>query len=90
MPKQYAVLKSKPVLGWSLDLFASHQAIAAVQVVIQPDDRALYDAAVAGVGKVLAPVAGGATRQASVAWNGMRLNFPVSLWRTGVCIDRPS
>ncbi len=66
MPKQYAVLKSKPVLRWSLDLFASHQAIAAVQVVIQPDDRALYDAAVAGVGKVLAPVAGGATRQASV------------------------
>jgi len=42
-----------------------HPAIAAVRVVIHPEDRALYDDAVAGL-DLLDPVDGGAARQDSV------------------------
>lgn len=44
--------------------FSSHPEVAAVRVVIDPADRALYDSAVDGLG-LLDPVAGGATRQDS-------------------------
>jgi 2-C-methyl-D-erythritol 4-phosphate cytidylyltransferase/2-C-methyl-D-erythritol 2,4-cyclodiphosphate synthase len=48
-----------------LSLFAWHGEVSAVQAVIHPDDRANFDAAAAGL-RLLPPVAGGATRQASV------------------------
>jgi 2-C-methyl-D-erythritol 4-phosphate cytidylyltransferase/2-C-methyl-D-erythritol 2,4-cyclodiphosphate synthase len=53
------------VIRSSLSLFAWHGEISAVQAVIHPDDRANYDKAAAGL-RLLPPVAGGATRQASV------------------------
>ena len=49
----------------SLSLFAWHGQVGMVQTVIHPDDRANYEAAAAGL-KLLPPVAGGASRQASV------------------------
>ncbi len=49
----------------SLALFAWHGQIGAVQAVIHPEDRFSYDAAAKGL-RLLAPVPGGATRQASV------------------------
>jgi 2-C-methyl-D-erythritol 4-phosphate cytidylyltransferase / 2-C-methyl-D-erythritol 2,4-cyclodiphosphate synthase len=64
-PKQYAELAGKPVLRHSLEAFARHPKVGAVRVVIHDDDRALYDAASAGL-STLAPVTGGATRQESV------------------------
>jgi 2-C-methyl-D-erythritol 4-phosphate cytidylyltransferase/2-C-methyl-D-erythritol 2,4-cyclodiphosphate synthase len=64
-PKQYRELGSLPVIRPSLALLAEHSAVAAVQPVIHLDDRALYDAACGGLA-LLPPVAGGATRQASV------------------------
>jgi len=65
LPKQYRKLAGEPVIRSSLSLFAWHGQIAAVQTVIHPDDRGSYDAAAAGL-RLLPPVLGGATRQASV------------------------
>jgi 2-C-methyl-D-erythritol 4-phosphate cytidylyltransferase / 2-C-methyl-D-erythritol 2,4-cyclodiphosphate synthase len=64
-PKQYRQIGGEPVLRVSLKAMLGHPGIALVQPVIHPDDRALFDAASAGL-DVLEPVLGGATRQASV------------------------
>ena len=65
VPKQYAVLGGRPLLGHSLEAFARHPRIDRVKAVIHPDDRALYERAAAGL-DLLEPAAGGATRQDSV------------------------
>ena len=65
LPKQYRELAGEPMLRSSLSLFSWHGQIGAVQAVIHPDDRGSYEAAAKGL-RLLAPVAGGATRQASV------------------------
>ena len=64
-PKQYASLAGQPLLRYATATFAAHPKVACVLVVIHSDDRALYDEAVGGL-DLLPPVAGGATRQASV------------------------
>ncbi|MEX1148089.1 MAG: 2-C-methyl-D-erythritol 4-phosphate cytidylyltransferase, partial [Sphingomonadales bacterium] len=68
-PKQYVSLLGAPVLRRTLDALLHHPAIDGVKVVIHADDRALYDAAVAGL-DLMNPVIGGDTRQASVL-NGL-------------------
>ena len=66
-PKQYRNLAGQPMLARTLRALGQHPGIDRIVVTIHPDDRALYDAAVADAGaNVLAPVAGGATRQLSV------------------------
>ena len=65
LPKQYADLKSCAVLRETAQAFLRYRSPVSVLVVIHPDDRALYDEAVAGL-DLLAPVHGGATRQDSV------------------------
>jgi len=65
LPKQYRELAGEPVIRSSLSLFSWHGQIGPVQAVINPDDRALYEAAAKGL-RLLPPVSGGATRQASV------------------------
>jgi 2-C-methyl-D-erythritol 4-phosphate cytidylyltransferase/2-C-methyl-D-erythritol 2,4-cyclodiphosphate synthase len=65
LPKQYRELAGEPVIRSSLSLFAWHGQIGAVQAVIHPDDRGAYEAAAKGL-RLLPPVPGGATRQASV------------------------
>jgi 2-C-methyl-D-erythritol 4-phosphate cytidylyltransferase/2-C-methyl-D-erythritol 2,4-cyclodiphosphate synthase len=64
-PKQYRKIGGEPVIRASLKGLAGHPGIAMVQPVIHPDDTELFRAAAAGL-DVLAPVFGGATRQASV------------------------
>jgi 2-C-methyl-D-erythritol 4-phosphate cytidylyltransferase/2-C-methyl-D-erythritol 2,4-cyclodiphosphate synthase len=64
-PKQYRELAGEPVIRSSLSLFAWHGQIGAVQAVIHPDDRAAYEMAAKGL-RLMSPVLGGATRQASV------------------------
>lgn len=64
MPKQYRMLAGKPLLRYCAEAFARHPQIDAVRVIIHPDDRALYDAAVEGLG-LLPPVHGGKERQDS-------------------------
>jgi 2-C-methyl-D-erythritol 4-phosphate cytidylyltransferase/2-C-methyl-D-erythritol 2,4-cyclodiphosphate synthase len=65
LPKQYRPLAGEPVIRSSLSLFSWHGQIGAVQAVIHPDDRGSYEAAAKGL-RLLAPVSGGTTRQASV------------------------
>jgi 2-C-methyl-D-erythritol 4-phosphate cytidylyltransferase/2-C-methyl-D-erythritol 2,4-cyclodiphosphate synthase len=65
LPKQYRALAGEPVIRSSLSLFAWHGEIGAVQAVIHADDVASYEAAAKGL-KLMPPVFGGATRQASV------------------------
>jgi 2-C-methyl-D-erythritol 4-phosphate cytidylyltransferase/2-C-methyl-D-erythritol 2,4-cyclodiphosphate synthase len=64
-PKQYRQILGEPVIRPSLAALAAHEGISLVQPVVHPDDSVLYQAAVAGL-DLLPPVAGGATRQASV------------------------
>jgi len=72
-PKQYLTIAGVPVLAHAMRVFLAHPDIALVAVVIAREDEALYKAAVAGLadGKLLTPIRGGATRQASVG-NGLR------------------
>lgn len=70
-PKQYRPLRGRAVLAHGVRRFAVHPRIDRVRVVIDPDDRPLYDDAVrtnadALEGKLLTPVGGGASRQESV------------------------
>jgi 2-C-methyl-D-erythritol 4-phosphate cytidylyltransferase/2-C-methyl-D-erythritol 2,4-cyclodiphosphate synthase len=65
LPKQYRVLAGEPVIRASLSLFSWHGEVGAVQPVIHRDDMTSYDAAAKGL-KLMPPVFGGSTRQASV------------------------
>ena len=65
MPKQYRMLHGEPVLRHTLRAFAGHPSIDAIQPVIHPDDRHLFDHAAQGI-PVEAPVPGGESRQDSV------------------------
>jgi 2-C-methyl-D-erythritol 4-phosphate cytidylyltransferase/2-C-methyl-D-erythritol 2,4-cyclodiphosphate synthase len=65
LPKQYQPLAGQPVLRHCLERFRRHPRVGAVRAVIHPADRALYDAAAQGL-DLLAPAAGGPTRQESV------------------------
>jgi 2-C-methyl-D-erythritol 4-phosphate cytidylyltransferase/2-C-methyl-D-erythritol 2,4-cyclodiphosphate synthase len=65
MPKQYRRLAGEPAIRASLRLFAQHPEVDMVQPVIHPDDGERFGTAAADL-ELLAPVFGGATRQASV------------------------
>ena len=49
LPKQYLPLAARPILRHTIQALARHPAIDAVQVLIHPDDQALYDEATAGL-----------------------------------------
>ena len=75
LPKQYRPLAGCAVLGHGVRRFATHPCVDSVRVVINPADRSLYDDAVrtsagGADAALLAPVAGGETRQESVR-NGL-------------------
>jgi 2-C-methyl-D-erythritol 4-phosphate cytidylyltransferase/2-C-methyl-D-erythritol 2,4-cyclodiphosphate synthase len=67
VPKQYAQLGGMALLRRTVLVFLHHPSIDRVRVVIgpRPEDRALYEAAVAGL-DLMTPVPGGKTRQESV------------------------
>jgi 2-C-methyl-D-erythritol 4-phosphate cytidylyltransferase/2-C-methyl-D-erythritol 2,4-cyclodiphosphate synthase len=65
LPKQYRAILGEPVIRPSLATFSRHPEISAVQPVIHPDDALLYRSAVEGL-RLLPPVEGDASRQASV------------------------
>ena len=64
-PKQYRTIGGVPVIYRAMEAFSRHPDVFAVQPVVNPDDGAMFTAAVAGL-KHEAPTHGGATRQASV------------------------
>ena len=74
IPKQYRPLAGVPLLRRTVEQFAGHSGIDDICVVIHPDDRALFDAAMDGL-TLLPPVHGGATRQESCR-NGLEALEP--------------
>jgi 2-C-methyl-D-erythritol 4-phosphate cytidylyltransferase / 2-C-methyl-D-erythritol 2,4-cyclodiphosphate synthase len=64
-PKQYRSIGGQTVIYRAMEPFCRHPEISAVQVVLNPDDVAMFNEAVRGL-KYEAPAKGGATRQASV------------------------
>ncbi|WP_372423362.1 bifunctional 2-C-methyl-D-erythritol 4-phosphate cytidylyltransferase/2-C-methyl-D-erythritol 2,4-cyclodiphosphate synthase [Salinarimonas chemoclinalis] len=77
-PKQYRLVGGASVLGRVLAVFGAHAAIDRILVVTHPDDGDFYARVVAGLdpgarAKLVSPVPGGATRQASVARGLARL-----------------
>ncbi len=65
LPKQYAALAGATVIRKTLEVFTAHGEVTHIQPVIDPDFAQEFAAAADGI-ETLAPVAGGATRQASV------------------------
>jgi len=66
-PKQYARLGATSVLQEAVRAFTSHTAVDRVQVVIHADDAVPYEQSLSlSSDKLARPVAGGASRQASV------------------------
>jgi 2-C-methyl-D-erythritol 4-phosphate cytidylyltransferase / 2-C-methyl-D-erythritol 2,4-cyclodiphosphate synthase len=66
IPKQYRSVAGEPAIRPTLFAFSGHPQIGVVQPVIHPEDQNLFRAAAMGLNKLMEPVAGGATRQASV------------------------
>ena len=66
IPKQYQKIGGESVLRRTLRRLTAHPAVDGVLAVIHPDDSGQFADAARGLPKMLAPVAGGATRQASV------------------------
>lgn len=66
LPKQYRPVGGVPILARTLGAFSRHPDIESVLAVIHPDDRAHYEKCTGDLPKLLPPVAGSATRQASV------------------------
>jgi len=64
-PKQYQSIGGMPIVRRSTLAFLNHPYVTDVQIVISPQHRDLYDAALAGLA-LPAPVSGGASRQDSV------------------------
>src|ERR1700761_4949199 len=64
-PKQYREIGGQTVIFRAMEAFCRHPQVFAVQPVVNPDDAAMFNAAVAGL-QHAAPTTGGATRQASV------------------------
>jgi 2-C-methyl-D-erythritol 4-phosphate cytidylyltransferase/2-C-methyl-D-erythritol 2,4-cyclodiphosphate synthase len=65
LPKQYLPLGDMSVLRHAVTAFAAHPRIDGIQVTIRPEDRGVYEAALAGL-EMLPPAIGGAERQDSV------------------------
>jgi len=64
-PKQYREIAGRTVIARALEPFSTHSDVALVQPVCHPDDGPLFASAAGGL-RHLPPVAGGASRQASV------------------------
>jgi 2-C-methyl-D-erythritol 4-phosphate cytidylyltransferase/2-C-methyl-D-erythritol 2,4-cyclodiphosphate synthase len=64
-PKQYRSIGGQTVITRAMAAFSTHPEVAYVQPVVNPDDIAIFNAAVSGL-RHETPVNGGATRQASV------------------------
>ena len=64
-PKQYRMVGGRTIIARALAPFCEHPEVSTVQPIWNPDDRDAFQAASKGL-HFNAPVAGGATRQASV------------------------
>ena len=65
LPKQYRILRGKPMVVHAVEHLRRHDAVTSVRVVIRADHRGFYDATLGDAG-LEAPVIGAADRQGSV------------------------
>ena len=65
--KVFTPLRGRPLLRWAAQAFADHPGIDGIVVVTGASDMARCREALAGMDKLMAVVAGGATRQESVS-----------------------
>lgn len=65
LPKTYRLIEGEPILRRTVRAFLSHKDITDIQLVIHPDDQALYAQALKGI-DLPPPVFGGRTRALSV------------------------
>ena len=68
-PKQYRLLAGRSILARTLDALRAVAVIGDIQCVVHPQDKDMFAEAIAGISadrRMLQPVAGGASRQASV------------------------
>jgi 2-C-methyl-D-erythritol 4-phosphate cytidylyltransferase / 2-C-methyl-D-erythritol 2,4-cyclodiphosphate synthase len=70
-PKQYLPLAGVPVLRRAVAALLAHPAIGRAQVVIDPDDRSSYEAALDGLDARLMPPVAGAKMRAGSVLNGL-------------------
>lgn len=68
IPKQFVKIAGRPVLRHTTEAILKNTVISGVQVVIHPDDIALYEEAIAGLddARLMPPVNGGSDRTGSV------------------------
>jgi 2-C-methyl-D-erythritol 4-phosphate cytidylyltransferase/2-C-methyl-D-erythritol 2,4-cyclodiphosphate synthase len=66
LAKQYRAIGGEPMVRLALRAFVDHPDIDFVQPVINPSDEKIYARCIAEMKNLLPPIAGGATRQASV------------------------
>ncbi len=66
VPKQYRILAGRPVISYGIDACLASRRIDHILVVIDPAEADRYRSAVPASSRLLEPVTGGATRQASV------------------------
>src|ERR1700709_2503832 len=64
-PKQYRSIGGRTVIARAMEPFCNHPQVFAVQPVLNPDDVAMFDAAVSNL-RYQPATNGGATRQISV------------------------
>lgn len=76
-PKQYRMVGDRPVLLWAVQSFLAVPEITSITVVIHPDHLSRYDSLALTDSRILPPVFGGATRQASVL-EGLKALAPSS------------
>jgi|MudIll2142460700_1097286.scaffolds.fasta_scaffold13020_1 2-C-methyl-D-erythritol 4-phosphate cytidylyltransferase len=69
-PKQFAYLRGKPVLEWTLETFDTHPGVDAI-ILVLPEEQSLKHYRMR-YPKIIDSVAGGEKRQDSV-WQGFRL-----------------
>ena len=77
LPKQYHLLKGKAILQHTLDVFMTHPKITNTLVVIGADDHQYYEKFIEKNSRLLPPVVGGSTRQASIL-NGLQALIPLN------------
>lgn len=70
IPKQYIMVRKRPIIAYVLDLFMQHKSVDAIQVVADPVWHDTIDACVAHSDKFRGYSIPGATRQLSI-WNGL-------------------
>ncbi|MBF0296486.1 MAG: 2-C-methyl-D-erythritol 2,4-cyclodiphosphate synthase [Magnetococcales bacterium] len=84
LPKQYQTLAGRPLLAHTLERLHAHPLVTAILPVIAPDGEPLWREVMgphlAGWPRLLAPVPGGAERQASVLAGLTRLDVPDDAW----------